>query len=69
MLLPFYNQEHIDLRAKIRDWAEKNLYTPSHSGIEQRARAIAGDTVGRALRGQLQIALASAGADDCEAAG
>ena len=42
MMLPFFNQEHIDLRAKIRDWAEKNLYTPSHSGIEQRARAIAG---------------------------
>jgi acyl-CoA dehydrogenase len=41
-MLPFYNQDHINLRAKIRDWAEKNLFAASQSGIEQRARTITG---------------------------
>jgi hypothetical protein len=41
-MLPFYNQDHPTLRAKIRDWAEKNLFAASQSGIEQRARTIAG---------------------------
>ena len=41
-MLPFYNQDHMALRAKIRDWAEKNLFAAGQSGIEQRARTIAG---------------------------
>ena len=41
-MLPFYNQDHITLRAKIRGWAEKNLFAASQSDIEQRARTIAG---------------------------
>src|SRR5918999_2405680 len=41
-MLPFYNKDHIDLRAKIRDWAEKNLFAASQPGIEQRARTITG---------------------------
>jgi acyl-CoA dehydrogenase len=39
-MLPFSNQDHMTLRAKIRDWAEKNLFAASQSSIEQRARAI-----------------------------
>ena len=41
-MLPFYNKDHITLRAKIRDWAEKNLFAASQPGIEERARTITG---------------------------
>lgn len=41
-MLPFSNQDHMTLRAKIRDWAEKNLFAGSQSSIEQRARTITG---------------------------
>jgi acyl-CoA dehydrogenase len=41
-MLPFSNQDHMTLRAKIRDWAEKNLFAASQSSIEQRARTITG---------------------------
>lgn len=41
-MLPFCDQDHMTLRAKARDWAEKNLFAATEAGIEQRARTIAG---------------------------
>ena len=40
-MLPFCDQDHVTLRAKIRDWAEKNLFAATEADIEQRARTIA----------------------------
>ena len=41
-MLPFCDQDHVTLRAKVRDWAEKNLFAATEADIEQRARTIAG---------------------------
>ena len=41
-MLPFCDQDHVTLRAKVRDWAEKNLFAGAEAGIEQRAQTIAG---------------------------
>jgi acyl-CoA dehydrogenase len=41
-MLPFCDQDHVTLRAKVRDWAEKNLFAGADAGIEQRAQTIAG---------------------------
>lgn len=42
-MLPFCDQDHVTLRAKVRDWAEKNLFAAApEADIEQRARTIAG---------------------------
>ena len=41
-MLPFCDKDHATLRAKVRDWAEKNLFAANEAGIEQRARTLAG---------------------------
>jgi acyl-CoA dehydrogenase len=41
-MLPFCDQDHMTLRAKVRDWAEKNPFAAIEADIEQRARTIAG---------------------------
>jgi acyl-CoA dehydrogenase len=41
-MLPFCDQDHLTLRAKVRDWAEKNLFAGADAAIEQRAQMIAG---------------------------
>jgi acyl-CoA dehydrogenase len=41
-MLPFCDKDHATLRAKVRDWAEKNLFAANQTGIEQRARTLAG---------------------------
>jgi acyl-CoA dehydrogenase len=40
-MLPFCDQDHVTLRAKVRDWAEKNLFAATEADVEQRARTIA----------------------------
>jgi acyl-CoA dehydrogenase len=40
-MLPFCDQDHVTLRAKVRDWAEKNLFAAMEADVEQRARTIA----------------------------
>ena len=47
-MLPFCDKDHVTLRAKVRDWTEKNLFAATEAGIEQRARTIAGQ-LGREL--------------------
>jgi acyl-CoA dehydrogenase len=41
-MLPFCDHDHVTLRAKARDWAEKNLFAATEADIEQRARTIVG---------------------------
>lgn len=39
-MLPFYNQDHLTLRARVRDWAETYLFDKNEADVEERARQI-----------------------------
>jgi acyl-CoA dehydrogenase len=39
-MLPFFDDDHVTLRARVRDWAEKYLFNAAESNLEERARQI-----------------------------
>jgi acyl-CoA dehydrogenase len=39
-MLPFYDQDHLTLRARVRDWAETYLFDKNEADVEERARQI-----------------------------
>ena len=41
-MLPFFDDDHVTLRVRVRDWAEKNLLNPTEANLEERARQIVG---------------------------
>ena len=41
-MLPFFDDDHMTLRVRVRDWAEKYLFNPIEANLEERARQIVG---------------------------
>jgi acyl-CoA dehydrogenase len=41
-MLPFFDDDHVTLRVRVRDWAEKNLFNPTEAHLEERARQVVG---------------------------
>lgn len=41
-MLPYFDDDHVALRARVRDWAEKHLFSPTEANLEERARQIVG---------------------------
>ena len=41
-MLPFFDDDHVALRARVRDWTEKYLFKPAEANLEERARQMVG---------------------------
>jgi acyl-CoA dehydrogenase len=41
-MLPFFDDDHMTLRARVRDWAEKHLFNSTGAYFEERARQLVG---------------------------